>query len=73
MEEIKNNVKIITDDEVLKVFVDDKEIKGIKELKLNIAKNKLRTLDIKLIISNIDIEVEANKIELPKDSPKTHW
>ena len=72
MKEIKNNVKIITDDEVLKVFVDDKEIKGIKELKLNIAKNKLRTLDIKLIISNIDIEVEANKIELPKDSPKTH-
>lgn len=60
-----NNLKIKTKDEKTKVFIDDKEIKYVRKLRLNLETGNMRTLELECIVNNIDVETKVNKtIEL---------
>ena len=56
-----NDLKIKTEDEKIKVFINDKEIKYITKLSLNLETGSMRTLKLECIVNNINIDAQVDK------------
>ncbi len=66
-----NNLKIVSDDENIKIIIDGKEIRFVNSLTLKIKPGKFRTAEATLYISNIDIDLNKAKIkELSQEQQK---
>ena len=58
-----NNVKIETEDLKVKVYVDDKEVKGIEKLVLTLEAGAISTLEIKQFVGNINLDVKVDEVK----------
>lgn len=53
-----NKLEIKSENNITKIYIDEKEIKGIREYKLKHKKQKAPVILLKMVLSEYDIELD---------------